>query len=483
MIKIFKKNVYSTLSDYTPELEKKLTVAHEDYWFSKLYKKGLWDGKTHFLKVPSLKVPTGLLFIVEEYFKEVGTEYKIVDLRGPIVHTLTTKHLIEKDLLLEGIELRDYQVEAIDEGIRRGRGIFEVATGLGKTEIAAGITRMLDLNTLFIVHTQDLLHQTVERFKERLSTKEIGIIGDGQFEVDSKIIVSTIQSLDQLMFTKNKQGRVVLRKDTGEDMKRFLNGFEVMFQDETHHSSATTWYRIGMFMHNANYRFGLSGTPLRRNDLANMKVMAITGPVIYTKLAEEGIAEGYLSNIEVRIVKNSEEVLFCDAKPKWQEVYKSGMVHSENRNSLIVNAVNEMHKLGKKQMVLVRYIEHGKILQRMLKRRYNIRSIFLSGKDPACFREQVKGKFNIQDMKKGGFVLIASTIFDEGVDIPEINVLVHAAGGKSETKTIQKTGRGLRLKEGGEKLIVYDFNDVNTKFLDKHSKKRIATYKKEGFLK
>jgi len=78
-------------------------------------------------------------------------------------------------------------------------------------------------------------------------------------------------------------------------------------------------------------------------------------------------------------------------------------------------------------------------------------------------------------------VLIASSIYDEGVDLPEVNVLIKASGGKSEVKTIQQVGRGLRPKK--EKLIVYDFNDMNSKFLSAHSKKRIKTYKQEGFLK
>lgn len=470
MIKISVENVKSALSDYTEELEARLTVAHEGYWFSPQYKKGQWDGKTHFLTVPALKFPTGLLFIVEEYFKEKNMEYKIVDLRRRINGKCFGQ---EVDISLKGIELRKYQEEAIVQGVGQERGIFEVATGLGKTEIAIGIIKALGLKALFIVHTQDLLHQTHARFEERLGLKgKIGIIGDGEFEVDSDIVIATIQSLDKKLFEKNEKGNTVINTKTGEEMKWFLNTFNIMFQDETHHSSATTWYRMGMFMHNAHYRFGLSGTPLRRSTLSNMKVMAVTGGVIYSKLAEEGIAEGFLSNIEVRIIDNPEMVV----GKTWQEIYEKGIVNSPTRNLSIVDLAEKEFKLGKRILILVRIIEHGEILKRMLARR-KIVSAFIHGSHESNIREEVKEEFNT----KGDFVLIASAIYDEGIDLPEVNVLIKASGGKSEVKTIQQVGRGLRPKK--EKLIVYDFNDTNSKFLSTHSKKRIKTYKQEGFLK
>lgn len=476
MITIEVKNVKSQLSDYTPELEDRLSVFHSNYWFAPKYKDGSWDGKTHFLTVPALKFPTGLLYIVEEYFKELDAEYRIAkQQKSP----KKKNDFSFKDTMLAGITLRDYQLEAIEKGILAERGIFEVATGLGKTEIAAGIIKALGLRTLFIVHTQDLLYQTAKRLSARLETPT-GIIGDGVFQSEPNVVVATVQSLNSRTFQKNKDGSHILHKKTGQMMKQFLNSFAIMFQDETHHSSSISFYRIGMFMHSAYYRFGLSGTPLRRGDINNMKVQAVTGPVIYSKLAEEAIDEGHLSDIEVRIVDNDEEVL---GDGTWRHIYENGIARSKHRNTLIAKIVGSMYLKRRRQLILVRHIKHGKILQRMLANRLHIPAVFLSGKDPAWKREQIKGKFNIQDMKDGGFVLIASSIFDEGVDIPEVDVLIHASGGKSEVKLIQRIGRGLRKKKSGNKLIVYDFDDKNSRFLSSHSEQRIETYEQEGFLK
>jgi len=61
-------------------------------------------------------------------------------------------------------------------------------------------------------------------------------------------------------------------------------------------------------------------------------------------------------------------------------------------------------------------------------------------------------------------------------------VLIIASGGYSETKAIQRVGRGLRKKKSGGKLKVYDFIDAS-QYLEAHSKQRIKIYKKEGFIK
>jgi len=470
MYEIYMKNVYSVLSDYTEELEKALTVPYDSYWFSPKFKAGLWDGRHHFLKIPSLKFPSGLLFIVEEYFNRMNCEYIIHDSRkNPMIWPLTEerdkfreKYTETFKNLLEGIELYDYQVDSIQEAIINERGILELPTGSGKTEIAAGIIKALNQRTLFLVHTKDLLHQTIERFNKRLNC-DIGIVGDGKMEVDPEIIVATVQSIEAMM------------KDDFGFAKKFLNRFKILFLDECHHASAATWYKIAMFCHNAYYRFGMSGTPLRRDRLSNMRVMAATGRTIYKKPTRELIDSGYLSNIHVIMIDNSEEVL--TPSMSYRSIYEDGIVRSEIRNQKIVDIAEMDFKNGNRVLILVRQIEHGKILTRMLVNRKHIKTYFLYGANTSWERSDIKNKFN----REGGFVLIASPIFDEGVDLPEINSLIIGSGGKSEVKTIQKIGRGLRKKRSNDPLIVYDFID-RAKFLSEHSRMRMKIYEKEGFL-
>lgn len=460
MIRILVRNVYSKLvlpvehSVNLAELEQLFTCPYPSYWFTKAYKNHTWDGHYHFLR-KDMTFPTGLLSVVTKHLSLNDNPYIVED------------SAVKRDLSrfkgrteLAGVTLYPYQRKAIEAALTKSRGIIEVGTGGGKTEIAAGIIKELDLPALFIVNTKELLHQTHARFELRLDRK-IGRLGDGLSEVEPSIIVATIQTLYS-MFKKDQAL-----------IKQWLSIFGLVILDESHHSSSTEWYRILMFMHGAYYRFGMSGTPLRRNVLSNMKAMAVTGDIIYSKLSADLIEDKYLSEIDIEMVDNSELVM----GERWQTIYNDGVVESVYRNTLITDIAEKEFKDGKKVMILVRQIKHGKILARMLKNLRKVPAMFLWGKHESLERNQVKHRFN----KDGGFVLIASGIFDEGVDIPEIDVLIIGSGGKSEVKTIQRIGRGLRKKASGVKLQVYDFMD-SSQYLDSHSKQRLKIYKKEGFI-
>jgi len=456
MIQIHFRNVYSTINlpeSYQQSFDDFLACRYPSYWFVKRYRQGLWDGYYRFFKRG--KFPTGLLFLVEEWLRTHNLPYEVVDTVKKPSESLSNRRS------LKGVVLRPYQLEAVAEALSKGRGIIELGTGGGKTEIAAAVIKALGRQTLFMVNTKELLYQTQERFRERLG-KDIGLMGDGVTDVGHDIIIATVQTIHNLFKRDQKLA------------KEFLATFEVLFLDEVHHSSSYSYYTVCMFIHNARWRFGLSGTPLKRDVLSNMKVMAVTGPIIYSKRSQELIKEDYLAKIEIEMVEN-EEIIHSSGR--WQAIYRDGVVQSLTRNSRIVSIAEREFKAGRRVMVLVRHIDHGNRLQRMLVNGKHIPTIFLYGKHESWERNQVKHRFN----EEGKMVLIASTIMEEGVDLPEIDVLIIGAGGKSEIKTIQRVGRGLRKKKSGGGLKVYDFDD-GSKYLIDHSQKRIETYRKEGFL-
>ena len=463
--KITLGNVFSEMNDYPTELEQRLAIAHPNFWFSPQYKMHVWDGKTHFLKLtPTVHFPTGLLFIVEEFLKEKGLDYELIDPRMPIKYSDGMLAPVSPDLL-NGITLREYQITAIEEAIRKRRGVLELPTGSGKTEVAAGIIKLLNRPTLFLVHTQDLLHQTAERFTNRLDIP-IGKIGDGEYDIEKRCVVATIQSCHARLKSKEQDKRT--------EIKQLLERAEVVFQDEVHHASASTWYSIGQKTLSARFRFGLSGTVLRRDELSNMKMLALFGEPIYTKRTMDLVDDGYLSKIQITMIDNP-EVVECS---NWQEIYQNGIVKSESRNKMIVDIAEKAFRENKRVLLLIRYIDHGKTLTRLLNEQRSIPTVFLSGQSGRDDRKERKEEFN----ENGNFILIASTIYDEGIDLPEVNVLIIAAGGLSEVKTIQRVGRGLRTKKDGSTLHVIDFKD-HSEYLDKHSSERRSVYESEGFIK
>jgi superfamily II DNA or RNA helicase len=85
-------------------------------------------------------------------------------------------------------------------------------------------------------------------------------------------------------------------------------------------------------------------------------------------------------------------------------------------------------------------------------------------------------------MRDHSGVFIASPIFDEGIDVPRVDTVILACGGKSYVKLLQRIGRGMRKKDDGKnELIIIDFIDDTNKYLLKHSDRRIKTYVSEGF--
>lgn len=103
-----------------------------------------------------------------------------------------------------------------------------------------------------------------------------------------------------------------------------------------------------------------------------------------------------------------------------------------------------------------------------------LRFAYVNGQDTSTRRKRI-----IEAYKRGEIdVLIASTILDEGFDAPLTEHLILAGGGKAEYRQLQRIGRGMRVSEGKDKLIVFDFLDRG-KYLGKHSKQRAESYRRE----
>ncbi len=99
------------------------------------------------------------------------------------------------DGFVNGIKLRDYQIEAADKFLRAKTGIFQIGTGGGKTECAIEIIRRLGYTTLFIVDKVELLKQTKKRIEDSLGI-EVGQVGGGKIDWQ-QITVATIQTLNK----------------------------------------------------------------------------------------------------------------------------------------------------------------------------------------------------------------------------------------------------------------------------------------------
>jgi superfamily II DNA or RNA helicase len=103
-------------------------------------------------------------------------------------------------------------------------------------------------------------------------------------------------------------------------------------------------------------------------------------------------------------------------------------------------------------------------------------AIYLTGNNSK--QEMLDG---LAEFKATGGILLCTPIFGEGVNMPDVGVIILAGGGKSHIQLLQRIGRGMRTAEGKEEVIIIDFIDDTNKFLFKHSEVRYSLYKQEGF--
>jgi superfamily II DNA or RNA helicase len=432
----------------------------QGYRFSPRFRMGHWDGRKKLFSRQTRTFPSGLTSTVQAALEKHGIAVTIEDQRdAPPPPDLGTWL---QDINLHGVSFDypyDYQPKVADAMLRNQRGIVAVATNGGKTEIACLVTAALRAPTLFMVPGKELLYQTAERFRKRLglSEEQVGVVGDGVWKPGTWITVGTAATLSR-----------GLKKAKVRDL---LETIDVVFADECHMAASDSWYKV-LRACGAFYRFGLSGTPLKRSDGADLRLIGVTGDIIYEIRNKYLIEHGISNSVEIQFLKVTEPKGIPKGTP-WDDVYKLGIVENTHRHTELCRRVAEFVAQGKQCVMMVKELEHGRQLSAHLDS--SITHKFINGKESSDVRRNA-----IKDYVNGDLqVLIVTSILDQGVDIPNIDVLVPAGGGKSSIKTLQRVGRGIRRGGSSDCLIVLETADLTHRYLTEHSLQRMKDYKEE----
>lgn len=360
--------------------------------------------------------------------------------------------------------LRDYQKDAVEACVKAKRGIVHAPTGSGKGDMIVGLIRRLPGRWLFLVHRDQLVEQQAKRFKKingGLTPNILSRTPPSEWKLNPGVNLMTLQSL----------AAGIRRDRPGVD--KALAKLDGLVIDECHVAPADVYFSA-INRCPAEYRFGFSGTPLDRTDNRSLMAIAALGKVIYRVKAQVLIDAGILALPRITMVR-VKQLPTQDAKDGgFHGLYDELIAVSEVRNARLVEIVKAAPKPC---MVFVKIIEHGHAMKRLIEEA-KISCEFVWGNTKSEQRSAAIERLERRDAD----VMIASVVFQEGVDIPSLESVVIASGGKSVIAALQRIGRGMRTNNGTKATFeVYDVLDVGTVMLEKHSKRRMKTYVREGY--
>jgi len=267
---------------------------------------------------------------------------------------------------------------------------------------------------------------------------------------------------------KKAKAAVQRQADRRAETIEFLRSMEFVTLEEAHEVSGNGFYDILNQCHNAVYRMALTATPFMKDDEeANMRLMAVTGPIGIQISEKDLIDKGILAKPYFYYHSAEKPKTLFRGTP-WQRAYKVGVVESDGRNAFIVSEAQRAKKYGLPVMILIQHTAHGKRLLKMLKAA-GLNAEFISGEHRQDSRQS-----SLDNLGAGRIdVLIGSTILDVGVDVPAVGMVILAGGGKAEVAMRQRIGRGLRAKKSGPNVcFIIDFEDGDNKHLKGHAMAR-----------
>ena len=334
---------------------------------------------------------------------------------------------------------------------------------------------------LVIVPSGDLMHDLAARIEQHTGEK-VGRWGDGH-NTEGRVTVAVFKTLTLAMGVRTAA------------MKRRFAAFQAVIVDEVHTVAADSHWRLMMHLTGAYYRFGFSGTPLQRTDKRGALVLAALGDILFTVKAKELIALGLIAEPTVHRV-------FRRVKPKpgsgkdYGDAYADHIALDPERLRFTVAVAS---KAPSPRIVFVRLEDHGKALTAAL-RKAGHQVEFVDGHYSTARRKAALTRL----MHRNLDTIVASKVFGTGVDAPDLQSVVLAAGGKSHIDALQNVGRGMRRRDKAGNVTktafpVYDITDIACgcryedaeghpryqhalcKWMDRHARERRKAYRGAGY--
>lgn len=342
-------------------------------------------------------------------------------------------------------KLRPYQediankvIRAYDEGNKKA--FYIVATGLGKTVIAATIARNLwdrgCQKILVLCHAIDLALQLEQGFWPQITK-----------DVPTSVFFAGLPP-------RNTEG---ISFGLYQSLYRYLPGiepgqFDAVIVDEAHHALAHG-FRSCIEHLKPRFLVGMTATPWRGD---GQSLTSVFGEPVAKVSLVDGMAMGYLSKVDYRILCDNVDWVnmqsLSEQNLSIQDLNKR--LFLPQRDEAVIEELKKAIQEVKNPRIAVfsPSIEHSNRFADMLSAAGVPCSALLSNIDKAERRKRLLA------FAAGEYQAVCAVdVMNEGIDIPDINILVFLRATHSRRIFVQQLGRGLRLSEEKDKVIVLDF--------------------------
>lgn len=342
------------------------------------------------------------------------------------------------------VELYDFQAEAVSEIrsalLSSGQAQLVLATGLGKTVVASEVVADLlrdgllgEGRVLVLAHTIPLVNQLITAFWRQLPSS-IPTHRLAQGEAPTSFEGITFASFQTLMNFEN------------------IPSFDLVVVDEAHHLGAPGYLDVINKVSSPKI-LGITATPWRSD---GVDISGILGPSVFSMGIKEGLAQDYLSKVDYRFLVDRIDWNFVHENSKY------GYTISDLNKKLLIPtrdavAISEITKVfngerRKRGIVFSPSQRHARSFASDL-RRHGFTADAITSEDDHISRHRKLSQFTAGKIK----FLCAIDIFNEGMDVPDVDLLVFMRVTHSRRIFIQQLGRGLRISPVKDKVIVLDF--------------------------
>ena len=464
------------------ELAEYFTFYVPGYKFMPQFRNKLWDGKIRLFNLRDQSLYAGLFKYIKSFCLERDIELTSVLREPPSKYNLPG---MDYPAPLDWIscaaplslpfEPRDYQLDAVEHGLRTRSGLLVSPTASGKSMIIYLLMRYFlehnDDKCLIIVPTTSLVKQMYtdfakysendKRFSPDEDCHEI-MAGLDKGHKTKRVYISTWQSIYKMQ-------------------KGYFENFGMVVGDEAHNFKAKSLTSILTKCTEARYRFGLTGT-LDGTQTHKLVLEGLFGAHKHVTTSKALMDRGDLANlnIDILLLKHKEEDCKEVSKMKYQDEVE-WIVTSSKRNNFIKNLAID---LKGNTLVLFQFVEkHGEPLFRLIDASVEKgrKVFFVSGKSSADIREEIRG---ITETEKNAILVCSYGTFSTGVNIVNLHNIIFASPSKSQIRVLQSVGRGLRKSD--QDTVLYDIADdlhwkANKNYTLNHSAERVKIYAKERF--